>query len=128
LDGVIDEAEGSGLGAVAEDCKWFISKGLQDEIADDAAIVGAHTGAVGVEDAGYADIDAVFAVVIEHEGFGDAFAFVVATPWANWVYVAPVVFFLGVFYGITVDFGGAGLQDAGFDVFGEVERVNSAHY
>ena len=95
--------------AIAEDGDGFVSEGLEDEVADDSAIVGSHLGAIGVEDAGDADVDLVFAVVVEHDGFGDAFSFVVAASGAYGVDVAPVGFGLGVLLGVAIDFGGGGL-------------------
>jgi hypothetical protein len=49
-----------------------------DEVRDCAAVFEVHVGSVGVEDAGYADGEVMLGVVGVAEGFGDAFAFVVA--------------------------------------------------
>ncbi len=72
---------------------------------------------------GEADVHAVLAVVIHHQGLGHALAFVVATAEADGIDVAPVFFFLGMDLGIAVDLGGRGQKDAGLDPFGQPQHV-----
>ena len=127
VDEVVYVAEGAGLLAFAEDGDGFAFKGLEDEVGDDAAVVEGHAGAVGVEDADDADVYFVLAVVVHHEGFGHPFAFVVAGAGADGVDAAVVGLFLRVFFGVAVDFGGGGLEDAGVDPFGQAQHVDGAH-
>ena len=112
--------------AVAIEGDIFVFEGLEDEVGDDAAIVGVHAGAVGVEDADDADVDAVGAVVVEEECFGGAFAFIVAGADADGVDVAAVGFGLGVDGGVAIDFAGGCLEDFGFGSFGHAQDVDGA--
>ena len=66
--------------AFAIDGDLVAGEGLDDEVAHHPAVVDGHAGAIGVEDAGDADIHAVLAVVVHHQGFRHPLAFVVATP------------------------------------------------
>ena len=92
---------------------------LDDEVGDDPAVVGVHARAVGVEDAGDLDAQAVLAAVVEEQGLGAALAFVVAGAEADGVDVAPVVFGLRVDFGVAVDLAGGGLEDLGLGALGE---------
>ena len=83
--------------------QWFILEGLNDEIGNNASVVGMHAWTEGVEDAGDADVDLVLISVGVHHGFGDAFSFVVAGAGADGVDVSPVGFGLGVDFGVSVD-------------------------
>ena len=126
LNEVVDVAEGAGLGAIAVERDILTAESLHDEVGDDAAVVFVHARAVGVEDADDTDIDFVFAVVIEEQGFGASFSFVVTGTSADGVDVAPVGFWLGMDGGIPVYFAGGGLENAGFDSFGEPEAVHGS--
>lgn len=79
---------------------------MVDEVRDDAAVLGVHVGAVGVEDADDADLGIELAEEVEAEGFCGAFAFVVAGAGAGGVDVTVVGFGLWVDGGVSVDFGG----------------------
>ena len=95
-DEVVHVAEGPGLGTVAVKGNGLVAQGLDDEVGDDPAVVGVHAGAVGVEDAGDLDTQLVLTAVVEEQGLGAAFAFVVAGAGADGVDVAPVVHRLGM--------------------------------
>ena len=105
---IVNVAEASSLGAVAEDGEGLAFEGLREEGGDDATVVEFHAGAVGVEDSGDVGAEAEFSVISHGDGFSKSFRFVVATPWADWVYVAPVGFFLGVLKRVAVAFTGGG--------------------
>ena len=124
VDQVVDEAEGPGLGSLAVHGEVVALEGLDDEVGDDAPVVGEHAGAVGVEDADDADIDAVLAVVVKEEGLGGTLPLVVAGAQPDGVDVAPVGLGLGVDVGVSVDLGGGGLEDAGLHPLGEAEAVD----
>lgn len=113
---------------VAVDGDVLTPQGLADEVGDDPAILGIHQGAVGVEDADDADINAFMAVVVEHEAFRAAFAFVVAGADAVRVHVAPVAFDLGVHQRVTVDLRRRCLKDARVISFGQFEHVENAKH
>src|SRR5205807_4272830 len=76
LDQVVDIAEGAGLAAVAIEGDWRALQGLDDEVGDDAAVIGVHARAVGVEDADDADAQIVLAVIVEEQSLGAALALV----------------------------------------------------
>jgi len=100
---------------------------LDDEVGDDASVVGVHSRAIGIEDPYDADVDVVGSVVIEEESFGAAFSFVVAGANSDGVDVSPVGFGLGMDVRFAVDFAGGGLEDFGSDAFGESEHVDGSH-
>ncbi len=101
---------------------------MDDEVGDDASVVRKHARSVGVKDADDADVDAVFAVIIEEEGFCAAFTFVVTGTEADGIHIAPVGFGLGVYSGVAVNLGGGRLEDASFDAFCEAETVHGSDY
>ena len=126
LDEIVHIAEGAGLATVAVEGDGLVAQGLDDEVGDDAAVVGVHARAVGVEDAGDLDAQAVLAAVVAKEGLGAALAFVVAGAGADGVDVAPVVLWLGVDGGVAIDLAGGGLKDLGLDPFGQAQHVDGA--
>eukprot|EP00825_Cyclidium_porcatum_P046001 TRINITY_DN7135_c0_g1_i18.p2 TRINITY_DN7135_c0_g1~~TRINITY_DN7135_c0_g1_i18.p2 ORF type:complete len:288 (+),score=22.95 TRINITY_DN7135_c0_g1_i18:614-1477(+) len=126
FDHVVDVAKGARLPAFAVDGDGFALEGLNDEVGNDAAIVGMHARPVGVEDAGDADIELVLAVIIEEQGFGTTLAFVVAATRADGVDVAPVTFALRMDGRVAVDLAGRGLEDARAQTLGQAEHVDGA--
>lgn len=91
-----------------------------------ASVVGSHAFAVGVEDAGDADVEAVGAVVGHGDGFAEAFGFVVAGAGTDAADVAEVGLGLGVDEWVAVDLAGGGEEEAGVLGDGEVEEVAGA--
>ena len=77
---------------------------LNNEIAHHATIVRMHTGAIGVENAHHFDFKLMLAPIIEEERFGAAFALIIATANADGVHAPPIVFRLGVHFGVAIDF------------------------
>lgn len=102
LDHVVDVAEGAGLGAVAVDGDGVVPKGLEDEAADHPAVRRVHVRAVGVEDAHHPNIHAVLAVVVEEQGLGATFGFIITGSATDGIDVAPVGFRLGMDLRIAV--------------------------
>src|ERR1019366_5785146 len=109
---VADVAETAGLGAVAEDGHGFASQGPIEERRHHAAIVQLHARAVGVKDAGDVGAHAVRAVIGHGEGFGEAFAFVIAGARAHRIHVAPIRLHLRMHQRIAIALAGGGLQKA----------------
>ena len=128
FDEVVDIAEGAGLGAIAIDGNVFPFEGLDDEVGNDATVVGQHSGAIGVEDANHANIDVVLTMVIEKERFSAAFAFVVAGADTDGINAAFVGLRLGVDFRIPINLGSGGLEDAGFDALGQSKAVDRSHH
>ncbi len=115
FDEVVDVTEAAGLGAVAEDGQRQAVEGLREEGRDYAAVVKFHTRAVGVEDSCDVGAEAEFSMVGHGDGFGKTFRFVVATSWADWIYVAPIAFLLGVLKGVAVALAGGGEEETGVE-------------
>ena len=111
VDQIVDVAEGARLAAVAVDGDGLALQGLHDEIGDDAAVVGVHARAVGIEDARDLDLELVLAVIVEEQRLGAALALVIAGARADRVDVPPVVFRLRMHGRVAVDLAGRGLQD-----------------
>mmetsp|Transcript_30203 Transcript_30203/g.89559 ORF Transcript_30203/g.89559 Transcript_30203/m.89559 type:complete len:390 (+) Transcript_30203:56-1225(+) len=126
LDLVLHEAEGPRLGPVPVNCDVLPGQGLHDEVRDDAAVVGVHPRAVGVEDAGAAGVDTL-AVILEDEGLCHALALVVARAYANGVDVAPVALRLRRDRGVAIALRGGGLEKPGEAPLGEPKLVVGAH-
>ncbi len=88
---------------------------MREEGRDYAAIVEFHARTVGIEDSGDVGAEAEFAMVGHCHRLGKSFRFVVATSGADWIYVAPVAFLLGVFERVAVAFAGGGEEEAGIE-------------
>ena len=124
---VIDVAEGTGLRPVTEDGDVTVFQGLDDKVADNAAVVRLHPRSVGVEDPHHPDVDLILPVIIEEEGLGAALAFVIAGSYADGVDVAPVVFLLGVNRWVAIYFAGGGLEYPCLYPFCQPQHVDGAH-
>src|SRR5579864_2227117 len=98
-------------------------KGLSDEVGHDPTVVDTHSGSVGVEDPGNADIQAVPPVIGRGEGLGESLRLVVDRADADGVYVAPVAFGLGVDEGFAVDLAGRCLKKGRSVTLGNVQEV-----
>ncbi len=126
VDEIGDVAEAAGLGAVAVDGEGLAFEGLDEEVGDDAAVVGLETGAIGVEDADKVGVDAVVAVIGHDGSLGETLGFIVDGAQADGIDVAPVGFDLWVDFGVAVALGCRGVEVAGVVFAGEVEGVESA--
>ena len=87
-----------------------------------------HLGPVGIEDAANLDGQAALTPVGKEQGFGAAFAFVVARADAVGVHMAPVAFWLRMYFGVAVNFAGGSLVDARAKPFGKAQHVDGAVY
>ena len=124
FDQVVYIAKAAGLLAAAVQGYVLALQRLHDEVADHATVVGVHARAIGVEDAGHADVKLVLAVIVKKKGFGAALTFVVAASDTDGVNVAPVGLSLRVDGGVTIDFAGAGLKDLGAQALGQPQHVD----
>ncbi len=123
---VVDIAERTGLGPVPVDRDRLSSQGLEDEVRDDPAVIRVHARAVGVEDPGHLDLQAVLAVIIEEEGLRAPFPLVVTGPWTDGVDASEVGLGLGVDGRISIDLRSGGLEDLGLEPLGQAEHVDRA--
>jgi len=64
---ITDKAEGTCLRAIAINGEILAAQRLDNEIGDDATVVGQHPRPIGVEDACDPDIDPILVMVIEKE-------------------------------------------------------------
>ena len=83
VDQIADVTERTRLAAVAVDRQLFAAQRLNDKIRNDAAVVFQHPLAVSVENADDSRVDVVLAMIVHHQRFGDAFAFVVTAAEAD---------------------------------------------
>ena len=67
-------------------------------------------------------------VIVEKQGFGTAFAFIVTRAKTDGIDVSPIVFRLWVDFRIAVNFAGGGLQDFGFSAFGQPQHIDGTVY
>ena len=126
LHEIIHKAEAAGLQAISIEAEGLPAQGLNDEIAHHPSVVEEHARSVGVEDAGHPDLDAVHALIVEAQCFGDPFAFVVAGADADRIDRADIALGLGMDLGIPVDFAGAGQQQRCTDATGQAQHVEGA--
>ena len=82
-----------------------------DKVGDHSAVVGSHAGAIGIENADDAGIDAPVTVVGHGDRFSVSFRLVVAAANPDGVHVPPVRFRLRVHQRVAVDFAGAGQHE-----------------
>ncbi len=128
VDQIVDIAEGAGLGAVAVEGDRLVLQRLDDEVGDDAAVIGVHARPVGVEDAGDADLQIVLAVIVEEQGLGAALAFVVAGARPDRVDVAAIALRLRMHGRVAIDLRGRGLEDLGLQPLGQAQHVDRADH
>ena len=126
FDEIIHVAEGTCLLAIAIDGDGLAKKGLDDEVGHDPAVIGMHFRTVGIEDAANLDRQMMLAPVGEEQGLGTALSFIVAGPYAVGIDMAPVAFHLGVHFGVSVDFAGGSLEDAGMHPLGKAQHIGRA--
>ena len=86
---VVDVAEAPGLAPVAVDGERLAPHGLDEEVGDHPAVVGPQSRAVGVEDAGDADVGPAGPVVGHGERLGEPLGLVVDAAGPDRVDVAP---------------------------------------
>ena len=67
-------------------------------------------------------------MIVHHQRFSHALAFIVATSGANRVDRTPVIFGLGMHFRIAVHFGSRGLEDSRSYPLGQAQHVDSPHY
>ena len=126
LDEVVDEAEGPGLEPLAIEGDVLALQGLDDEVGNHPPVIGMHARAIGIEDPGDLDPQAMLAVIVEKQGLGAALALVVAGPDADRIDVTPIVFALRVDDRVAVDLAGGGLENPGAPALGETQHVDGA--
>jgi hypothetical protein len=125
---IINIAKGPGLTALAVNGNVFTSQTLQDEIGDNPTVVGLHSGAVSVENAGNLYGQVMLPVVVRKKGLRTAFTFIVAGVGSNGIDIAPVGFRLGMHFRGAVYFGCGCLEDFGLGPFGQAQHVDGSVY
>lgn len=128
FDEIVDIAEGSGLGTLAVNREILSLEGLNDEVGDNATIVGKHARTVGIKNTDHADIDAVFAMIVKEERLGCTLPLIIAGAQTNGIHVTPVGFGLRMNVGITIDLGGGGLKNTCLDPLGKAKAVDSTNH
>ena len=128
FDQIIDIAKGACLVAVAIDGDRLVLQGLHNEVRNYPSVIRMHARAVGVENARYLDVELVLAVVVEKQGFGAAFAFIIARAGPIGVHVAPVILGLGMNGRIAIDLRGGSLKNPALQALGKTQHVDGAMY
>ncbi|KAB8106833.1 hypothetical protein EE612_041336, partial [Oryza sativa] len=121
----INVLEAPRLLTVAVHRQGLLPQCLHNKVADDPAIVDAHTGAVGVEDPSNPNLEVGATVVVHGQCLRRPLPLVVRIR-TDGVDVAPVGLDLGVLERVAVDLAGAGEEEAGADALGEAEHVEGA--
>ena len=125
-DEIVDVAERPRLRSVAEDGDRAILERLAQERRDRAAIVGAHPGAVGVEDPDDCRVHALLAVVGHRERLGVSLGLVIDPARPDRIDVTPVALRLGVDLRVAVDLAGGGGEEPCPVLLGHAEGVVGA--
>src|SRR5690554_7039218 len=128
LQQIIHVLKTAGLHAVAKNGNGFILQGLNNEVGYDPPVVGMHAGAVGVEDANDPDVDLILPVVVEKQTLCTALTLVVARPNTNGINVAPVIFGLGVYQGVAINFAGRCLKNFRLNTLGQSQHIYGTHH
>ena len=85
-----------------------------------------HARSVGIEDAGDLDRQFVLSPIVEEQGFGAAFSFIIAGTGSNRIDASPISLGLRMDFRIAIDFGGRCLENRGSHTFGESKHIDGA--
>ena len=83
-----------------------------------------HARPVGVEDARDLDVKPMLPVIVEKQGFGTAFAFVVTGARSVRIDVAPIILTLRMDGRVAVNLGGRCLENPAFEALGKAQHVD----
>src|SRR5580658_290966 len=97
-----------------------------DEVRQRAAVVEAHSWAIGIEDSHDMSVDTVIAVIGHGHGLGKALRFVVNASRPDRIYMAPIFFVLRRDFGIAVAFARRREEKLGLLGQGQPKRVERA--
>jgi hypothetical protein len=89
--------------SVSVDGNIFSSQGLDDKIAYHPSVVDSHACSIRIKNSYYFNFYPVLAVIIHHQAFSRPFTLVVTTTDADRIDLAPVIFSLGMDFGITIN-------------------------
>ena len=76
--------------AISVNSNVYALQGLNNEIADNAAVFNCHARSVSVKNTGYFSIDAVLPAVIHHQAFRGSFPFVITAANSDRIDASPV--------------------------------------
>jgi hypothetical protein len=85
-----------------------------------------HARTISIKDPRHFDAELVLALIVEEQGLGATFAFVIAGARPNWIDVAPIVLGLRVNGRITIDLRRGGLQNLCFHALSQPKHVDGA--
>ena len=125
VDQIVDITKRTALAPIAVKGDWFTAQGLHDEIAHNATVIGQHAWAIGVEDAGDANLAAMHSLIVEAEGFSDAFAFVVTSSNAYRIHTAAVALGLRVHIRVAIHLTGRCQQKPRLNAASQTKHVVS---
>ena len=96
INQIIHVTETSGLATIAINGDVFARQRLNDEIADDTAIIRVHPRSVGVEDTRHPDIQIVLPFIVKEQSFSGSFPFIIATADADRIHIAKIALIGGI--------------------------------
>jgi len=123
---VVHVLQAPGLGSATVDGQRLTGEGLVDEVGDqEASVVRAHPGTVGVEDAGYSRLYSTMAMAGSGGGLRVALGLVIDGANAYRVDVPPILLVLGMDEWIAVYLTRRGEHEAGASVFRKIQGIVS---
>lgn len=125
---VIDIAETACLVACSVNCQWLVFERLDNKVAYDPAIIWTHVRTISVEDPHYLYLGCKGAGMVEKHRFRQSLSFVVARSGSDGIHVSPIVFFLGMHKGISIDFTCRSLKNSCIVVSGQFKKIQGAGY
>ena len=87
-----------------------------------------HTRTIGVENTHDFDVQPVLTVVVEKQGLGTPLAFVITTPYADGIHIAPVGFLLRMHFRIAVNLGRGCLENRNSETARQLQHVHCAEH
>mmetsp|Transcript_14834 Transcript_14834/g.28216 ORF Transcript_14834/g.28216 Transcript_14834/m.28216 type:complete len:312 (+) Transcript_14834:442-1377(+) len=120
--------EATSLVALPVDGDRLVTKGLDNEVANNTTVVLKHTRTICIKDTCDADLKVVLAMILHAKSFRDTFAFIVAGADTDWVNISPVLLHLRVHLGISVDFGSGCDEESGLASLGQTKHVDGTEH
>ena len=87
-----------------------------------------HPRTVRIEYTDNLDPHSILAVIVHKQCLCTTLAFIITRTEADWIYISPITFHLGMNNGVTVHFAGRGLQYLGIRLFGQFQHIDGAQY
>ena len=93
---------------------------------DGPTVIDPHAWSIGIKNADDLGVDPMCPVIGHCDGFGKSFGFVIDTTGANGVHVSPIVFWLRMNQGISINFRGGGKKKNRLFCFCQAQGIMSS--